>query len=140
MLEFSLLKGKTLTDIQVDMGNGNDEIIFTVSPEEKYRLYHRQDCCEGVDIADINGRAADLIGSPLLIAEESINDLGEMAHEDTRWTFYRLATVKGYVDIRWVGKSNGYYSVSVDFDHYKEMAPYTHYVLPVPMTASRGKL
>ena len=58
-----------------------------------------------------------MVGSPLLKAEES-SQKGKSEHEDdsSTWTFYKFATLKGYVDVRWLGKSNGYYSESVHIE------------------------
>lgn len=76
-----------------------------------------------MSIYDVNGDLDALVGSPLTLAEESSSDEPEgfdrSQHDSCTWTFYRFATVKGYVDVRWLGASNGYYSESVDFAEVK---------------------
>lgn len=118
-VQFADLLGKTL--VKVEVNADRDRITFHTS-DEAFALYHSQDCCESVTIQDINGEWEDLIGSPLLVAEEATNE-NETPEgvnppdypESYTWTFYKLATIKGFVDIRWLGESNGYYSESVDF-------------------------
>jgi len=81
--------------------------------------YHCQDCCESVRIEDVCGDPADLIGVPLLVAEQcdNIDDPGKPGpySDSYTWTFYRFATSKGSVTVRWLGESNGYYSESVNY-------------------------
>lgn len=74
-------------------------------------LYHSQDCCESVYIESITGDLSDLEGEPITFADESTSNDPEA--ECGMWTFYKFATRKGWVDIRWYGSSNGYYSVRV---------------------------
>lgn len=107
------LIGKTLINVE----STDDEIIFTVSDTEAYRLCHYQDCCEDVHIESIVGDLSDLIGAPIITAIESCDDNHDDCPDDScTWTFYKFSTTKGYVDIRWIGSSNGYYSESVYFD------------------------
>jgi len=122
---FEDLKGKTLTNVE----NIDDEdLVFTLDNGTRYKLHHHQDCCESVRIEDICGDLGDLVGVPIIMAEEACSEdttpagivPPKYSGESYTWTFYRLATIKGYVTIRWYGESNGYYSESVDWSEVEE--------------------
>ena len=96
-------------------------------------------------IEDITGNLGDLVGTPILQAEEATNseqhprdseqykslekekaeqgddyyDYGDYGDTFT-WTFYKLATIHGSVTFRWYGQPNGYYSDSVSFKKVSE--------------------
>lgn len=119
--ELSVLIGKTLTSVT----NDNKEIVFCCSDGSEYKLFHNPGriCLEytlarfGATIDDIDGDFDDLVGSPIIMAEEVSNDTSDERYRDedrVRWTFYKFATVKGYVTVRWFGTSE-YYSSSVEF-------------------------
>lgn len=100
----------------------DDEMYFELENGKTYRFYHEQDCCESVYIEDIVGDLSDLIGAPVLQAEEvteSGND-DEGWGESITWTFYKFATIKGSVTVRWYGSSNGYYSETVYYEEVYE--------------------
>lgn len=118
---FEDLKGHTLTSVEKTTDSYNDDrLIFTLFTGEQYMLYHSQDCCENVYIEDIDNDLSVLVDSPILVAEKVTSDENpdnvDMGSQDCfTWTFYKLATAKGHVTIRWYGESNGYYSESVDW-------------------------
>jgi hypothetical protein len=107
-----ILKGEILGSIYIDQDR--TQIIFTTINGDQYLMYHAQDCCEGVWIEEITGDLNDLVGSPLLLAEESTNS-GDLEGGTYTWTFYKFATINGYVTVRWYGSSNGFYSEAVSF-------------------------
>lgn len=113
------LIGKTIIEI-VGLENGSEEVLFTCDDGSRYKMFHNQSCCEDVTIDDVCGDVNDLLKSPITFADESSsreNPEGiEKEYQDSfTWTFYKLATFNGFVDIRWYGGSNGYYSEEVDF-------------------------
>ena len=105
------MQGQTFTSVRAD----TDTVTFE-NDEVRYVLYHDQDCCESVYVEDIIGDIEDLEGWPMLISKEDTNadDPGTCDNgESYTWTFYNFATFKGYVTIRFLGESNGYYSEDV---------------------------
>lgn len=116
--DISVLIGKTITEVR-HLEQGSDSVVFECEDGTEYTMYHDQDCCESVSISDVEGDVSDLVVSVVVVAEsvdssEQPAPAGDYVDSYT-WTFYRIATAKGFVVIRWLGESNGYYSESVDF-------------------------
>lgn len=70
---FSDLVGKTITSIVG--GQGDEQLTIETGDDKIYRMYHNQDCCEHVYLEDIAGDLSDLVGSPILTAEESSSEV-----------------------------------------------------------------
>lgn len=109
--EINELIGKVLTKVEE---NDDAELDFYTTDGKHYRMGHIQDCCESVNLEEVIGDYNDLVGHPILTAEERTQE-GQSDWGSQTWTFYELATIKGSVTLRWLGESNGYYSESVDF-------------------------
>jgi hypothetical protein len=115
--ELAPMVGATLATITGTVGD--DEMRFEAEDRRVFVFYYVPDCCASCSVEDIAGDLADLIGSPLVMAEEVSNEPEPEGHDycdsSHTWTFYKFATAKGYVTVRWLGESNGYYSESVSF-------------------------
>jgi len=150
--DFANMVGATMVKV-TGAEKGSESMTFHAEDGRRFTFFHSQDCCESVDIEDVCGDVDDLVGSPIVYAEEVSNrarearldrlssehtfragDLAAQVEEVERgvdedptlqetpveadsytWTFYRFATAKGHVTVRWLGVSNGYYSESVSY-------------------------
>ena len=126
-MTFQTLKGKKIIKVELikDENDDRTEIHF-YTKSKVYRLYHEQSCCEHVIIEDINGDLTKLVNETILFAEESSNSNNneeEYSYDSATWTFYKIGIRNEWIDIRWLGQSNGYYSECVNFTEYdlKEM-------------------
>jgi hypothetical protein len=118
------LVGKVAVSVTREEIDDNDGLLFHMEDGRTFALVHQQDCCEHVSIEDIAGDLQDLVGSPFTMAMSVSNEPGFEDGDDDggshTWTFFKLATVKGYVDVRFYGSSNGYYGESADFYEVEE--------------------
>lgn len=106
---------------EIELRDVGSELLAFVSEdgENIHLFYHIQDCCESVELQDVTGDLTDLVGYPLLQAELVSESGEESKYGDTStWSFYKFATRKGSVTLRWLGSSNGYYSETVDHNHF----------------------
>lgn len=114
------LEGKTITKIE-GLEAGSYDVTFYCSDGSVYKMYPADDTFlygNNIDIAieEISGDVDCLIGNKVVKAEVRRSEKRGGTWDDPEvWTFYTLATVKGYVDIRWYGTHNGYYSAEVSF-------------------------
>lgn len=116
------LLGRTF--IKAEVRGGDQMILLHEANGGYFAIEHHQDCCEDVYIESIVGDLQDLVGTPITMAEQpnnfGENDPGPLSKYDQSysWSFFKLATVKGYVDIRFYGSSNGYYSETANVYYY----------------------
>ncbi len=91
-----------------------DEENFQILTDDGvYAFYHEQDCCESVNLTQVDGISDKIIGSRIVIAEV-VTDEKSVAGGSVTWSFYKIGTNKGMIDFRWQGESNGYYAETVD--------------------------
>ena len=112
---FDNLVGLTFKYILCNSNVSPSVILFITDNYDCFIMHHKQDCCENVDIEDICGDLQDLIDEPIVLSEGVSQSSNKETHEDGTWTFYKLATNKVYVSIRWFGASS-YYSETADFE------------------------
>jgi len=114
-VQFADLKGHTVVSIS---GAEKDSYSVVIETDGgSFELYHEQDCCEAVLVAEVHGSPEDLVGGVVVIAEESCHgrwDPPRGGADSWTWTFHRLVTNRGTLVLRWLGQGNGYYSERVN--------------------------
>ena len=111
VVPIATLVGKTFDSVV--LSKDKTELTFK-GPWGEYSLFHDRDCCEWVELEEMDGDLDYLVGTPILSAAESTNQDGDCPDMSCTWTFYLITTLKGSVHLRWLGTSNGYYSEEVE--------------------------
>lgn len=101
-----LVLGKTCIAHSMHVDN---ELVLAFDDGTVAHMFHPQSCCERVSIEEMSGDLDDLLDTPLEVFEER-SQRGDDPEKSATWTFYTLRTIRGSVDIRWYGTSNGNYS------------------------------
>jgi hypothetical protein len=100
---FALI-GETLTRVDRTQGEDGDVLDFTTQSGRKFRMFHSQDCCECVRIEDVCGDLSDLIGAPIIQAEETPGRSTVWPQPRGRWSCGGLASQTGFTRSRWISR------------------------------------
>ena len=119
---FKKLVGKKIIDVR-GLCRDSNYVSILFEDGSAIKFYHSQSCCESVDLDDVCGDVDDLLNATLYGIELRDNleyyPARDCYDESYTWSFYSIRTDKGYVDLKWYGCSNGYYSETVDVDYYQ---------------------
>ena len=114
--ELFMRRIKSITGLEQD----SEEVIITFDDGAYIKQYHSQDCCEVVTVEQVDADPSKFIGAVAHELIEKVLSKDEMSPNDLpsdvesiTGTFYTLKTAKGYLDWRWFGESNGFYSEDV---------------------------
>lgn len=107
-----------MTFSRVRISADKEMMLFEAPGGGDVVFLHYRDCCESVEITEHDGDLEWLVGAPITVAEVVSNEYEREPDygPDERWVFYRFATTKGEVTVRWHGSSNGYYCTDVDVE------------------------
>lgn len=123
------VNNKTIESFSGDVGDESFRINF--DDDTYISFYHSQDCCETVQIEDIVGELNNHIGrtiNGISIKTNSDDPAPDDGYdpESYTWTYITIKTTAGYIDLRFFGSSNGYYSESVDVKYYTQNKTYSY--------------
>jgi len=103
--------GKVIEVVNLD----NDSSFVKIRTEQTTLIFvHEQDCCENVFLEDFNFNGK-FVGGELLEIKEKSNKPNKVpsGYDSVTYTFYTLVSTNGFLDLRFFGESNGYYSEGV---------------------------
>lgn len=109
------LKGCVFKSI-AGMETDSEEVVFKLDTGIEFKMYHEQDGCESVYLADVCGDVEDLLDAEVIFFQDR-TEYGDSDYGTFTHTFYDIQTTKGCVNLRWIGESNGYYSQSVSIKY-----------------------
>jgi hypothetical protein len=92
----SSIIGATIFNVK-GMREGSERVEMRTT-QGTITMFHRQECCERVELVDVCGDDSDLIGGNIVVFEQRT---GKRPGSTRTYTFITIRTTKGDVTLRW---------------------------------------